>query len=78
MVMNSQELIERDLRMTIGDLQVQLIIVRAQLVELREQLTDTKPNIPLPAEMDEFMPKPNGSEAGRMRPRRPIPGEPSE
>lgn len=38
--MTSQEMIERDLRLMIGDLQVQVIVLRAQLAEQIEQAAE--------------------------------------
>lgn len=38
--MTSQEMIERDLRLMIGDLQVQVIVLRAQLAEAVEQAAE--------------------------------------
>ena len=36
--MTRQEFIDRDLRMLIGELQIQLIFLRSQVAELEEQL----------------------------------------
>ena len=36
--MTQQEIVERDIRMALGELQVQLIISRAQVQELQERL----------------------------------------
>jgi hypothetical protein len=56
--MTAQERIERDLRMFIGDLQVQILMLKAHVAELQEDLAerDKKSQEPGP----ELPPKHNG------------------
>jgi hypothetical protein len=56
--MTQQELIEQNVRMLIGDLQLQLIVARARIVELEQ------------AEKDEMASKANGA-AKEEKPREP-------
>ena len=41
--MTQQEMIDRDIRMLVGDMQVQLIFARARIAELEQQLADAAP-----------------------------------
>ena len=44
--MTQQELIERDVRLALGDLHLQLIMARARVQELEQQLAATEPEAP--------------------------------
>jgi len=59
--MTQQEIIERDVRITIGDLSLQLIMARARVQELEEQLAGRDLAAALAA-------KPNGKHPPRETP----------
>jgi hypothetical protein len=40
--MNVQDIIERDVRLLVGDLHLQLIMARARITELEEQMADNE------------------------------------
>ena len=42
--MNSQELIEQNVRLALGDLTLQLIVARARIAELEQAEPEAKPN----------------------------------
>lgn len=41
--MNSQEIVEQQIRMVLGDMHVQLIMARARIAELEQQIPHTEP-----------------------------------
>jgi len=50
--MNVQETVDRDVRLALGDMQLQLIIARAQIAELQQQLAATQVQVVEPVNSD--------------------------
>ena len=64
--MTTQEMIERDVRMALGDLHVQLIMARARVVELEQILAE---QAQAELDLDKQPPaKPNGKNERRQEP----------
>lgn len=63
--MTQQEMVERDLRMLIGDLNIQLIFARSRIIELEEQVAGVNAQLmarPKAAnDVESVEVKPNGS-----------------